>query len=248
MVDSRVVLAFIGLQAVGVALAAGARRRDRARQGGRTQGLWGKFASYFAITAGTLFVGSLPRPLFLLVLGAGTAGFLQELYGATRFGPRAEAVRRWGTVYILAGCSGALALKDIDPGGNAWAFLWLLVGMTDGYAQLLGQGWGHAKLAPAVSPEKTWFGFIGATAISVLVGSQLTFVFPGATAMGLAKVSLITSLCATLGDLMESYGKRCLGIKDFSRFLGKHGGLLDRYDSLLAAAPVFALLVRKGMG
>lgn len=125
---------------------------------------------------------------------------------------------------------------------GAWLILIvvLIVACADIGAYFSGKALGKHKLAPAVSPGKSWEGFWGGMVSCVLLAVAIAY---------LANVSLITTLAiiipaglaSVLGDLLESMVKRQRGIKDSSRLLPGHGGVLDRVDSLTAAAPVFAL-------
>ena len=104
---------------------------------------------------------------------------------------------------------------------------------------------GNHKMAPHVSPKKSWEGLIGGVAFSLLAAFILYLCgwfdiisangYRLAVAIGFA---IITSLFGTLGDLMESLFKRSIGVKDSGRFLPGHGGVLDRFDSILLAAPI----------
>ena len=102
-------------------------------------------------------------------------------------------------------------------------------------------------MAPSVSPKKSWEGFGGSAVSCVLVGAlTVPLLLQGRWWVG-ALVGLVVVCLATLGDLTESMLKRDLGVKDFGTVLPGHGGLMDRLDSLLVAAPavwgLFALLV-----
>ncbi len=103
-----------------------------------------------------------------------------------------------------------------------------------------GRRWGKRKLAPAVSPGKTLEGFLGGVSFNFLL-SLIVWGFVGGSYPMLLAIILPTSLVSVLGDLFESMLKRQRGIKDSSALLPGHGGVLDRVDSLTAAAPVFAL-------
>lgn len=103
-----------------------------------------------------------------------------------------------------------------------------------------GRRWGKRKLKPAVSPGKTWEGFVGGVVANILLSLVLWLVVGGNYWVILA-IILPTSLVSVLGDLLESMVKRHRGIKDSGTLLPGHGGVLDRVDSLTAAAPVFAL-------
>jgi phosphatidate cytidylyltransferase len=122
-------------------------------------------------------------------------------------------------------------------------FLLLLIWTADIAAYFVGRRLGRVKLAPVVSPGKTREGVYGALAGACLGGLALGWVQSlGIPATLLAAfVCAITVLLSVVGDLYESLLKRRRGLKDSSNLLPGHGGLLDRIDSVTAAAPAFAL-------
>ena len=119
-------------------------------------------------------------------------------------------------------------------------FLLLLVFAADIGAYFAGRAFGKLKLAPKVSPGKTWEGVLGGLAGASLIAIAGAFWFAFETT---AFVGLCTAVAAVsiVGDLTESMFKRHVGLKDSGRILPGHGGILDRIDSITAAAPVFAL-------
>ncbi len=148
-----------------------------------------------------------------------------------------------GLFVLVPAWSGLVELKA-QPSGDAWLLLlMLLVWGADVGAYFAGKTWGDKKLAARVSPGKTWAGFYGGLASSLLLallfGWQIAL--DGAPLAGLLLVCLITALVSVLGDLLESMLKRHRGIKDSSNLLPGHGGVMDRIDSLTAAAPIFTL-------
>ena len=148
-----------------------------------------------------------------------------------------------GLLVLVPAWSGLVVLKA-QASGNAWLLLlMLLVWGADVGAYFAGRRWGNAKLAVNVSPGKTWAGFYGGLATSLLVALLFGWVaaMNGAQLFGLLLVCLVAALVSVLGDLLESMIKRHRGIKDSSNLLPGHGGVMDRVDSLTAAAPIFAL-------
>lgn len=130
-------------------------------------------------------------------------------------------------------------LLTAQEGGQWWTFVFIVVViLTDTGAYVSGLLWGKHKMAPVISPKKTWEGFVGG-AVASLVGGVLfgAFVLDIGWLNGLI-MALAIFLTATLGDLTESLIKRDLGIKDMSSFLPGHGGFLDRLDSILPSAAV----------
>lgn len=125
---------------------------------------------------------------------------------------------------------------------GAWLVLLIVVvvATADIGGYFFGRRWGKRKLALAVSPGKTWEGFFGGV-FSNFILSVLIWLAIGGNYWLLLAIIIPTSLVSVLGDLFESMLKRHRGIKDSSALLPGHGGVLDRVDSLTAAAPVFAL-------
>jgi len=138
----------------------------------------------------------------------------------------------------------AISWLRIQTGGS-WLILLLLliVWAADTGAYFAGKKFGNKKLAPHISPGKTqaglWGGLIAAPLMGLLAASlmPLDHIDP----VSLILLSLVTALVSVAGDLMISLHKRTSGLKDSGNLLPGHGGILDRLDSLLAAAPFFAL-------
>jgi len=130
-----------------------------------------------------------------------------------------------------------------EQGPRLVLFLLVLIWTADIAAYFTGRRWGNTKLAPALSPGKTWAGVYGALAGAALTACVLAWWFE--LSPGLAGVAVMlcvaTAFISVVGDLYESLIKRRHGVKDSGRLLPGHGGILDRIDSLMAAAPVFAL-------
>jgi len=122
------------------------------------------------------------------------------------------------------------------------AGFFIIVWATDTGALIVGRIVGGAKLAPAISPGKTWAGTIGGSLIAGLCYMGYVFLIGGSLAAAFVFAALF-SITAHMGDLFESFVKRRFGRKDSGRIIPGHGGILDRVDSTFAAAPVMALLV-----
>ncbi len=149
-----------------------------------------------------------------------------------------------GVLYIgLAGL--ALAALRQAPGGVGLAnvlFVLVVVWSSDIGAYVAGRWWGGPKLAPAISPGKTRSGAVGGLVAAMLLGGTVAAVAaPGGLPMAIA-VAAMLSIVSQAGDLFESWVKRRFRVKDSSALIPGHGGLLDRLDGLLWAAPVAALL------
>lgn len=134
----------------------------------------------------------------------------------------------------------ALHVAENRDGPMLVLFLLILVFSADVGAYFAGRAFGRLKLAPRVSPGKTWEGVIGgfaAAAISAAIGAAC-FELPLTSFPALCAAVVAVSI---VGDLTESMFKRHVGLKDSSSLLPGHGGILDRIDSITAASPVFAL-------
>ena len=117
----------------------------------------------------------------------------------------------------------------------------LLVAAADIGAYFTGRAIGRRKLAPEVSPGKSWEGVAGGAVFAVLLAVTFNIILRGDAWLSLFIIVVPTALFSVVGDLLESMVKRYRGVKDSSHLLPGHGGVLDRIDGLVAAAPVFAL-------
>lgn len=130
------------------------------------------------------------------------------------------------------------------PGGLYWLLLFFLsIWVVDSAAYFAGRSLGRRKMAPHLSPGKTWAGFIGGLAGSAVLAAVYGHYVPDLPTTGVWFVALLTGLLAPLGDLVESGLKRSAGQKDAGGLIPGHGGVLDRFDSLLYTAPLVYLLV-----
>ena len=133
-----------------------------------------------------------------------------------------------------------------DDGAHWVLYVLVLVWVADSGAFFAGKTFGRNKLAPAVSPGKTWEGVFGALIACALFafGYARFLELKGAAFSSFILVCLVTVLFSIAGDLLESLIKRQRGVKDSGTLIPGHGGMLDRIDSLLAAAPVFLFGLR----
>jgi phosphatidate cytidylyltransferase len=138
----------------------------------------------------------------------------------------------------------ALVYLRLHDDGQALIFMLIaLVASADIGAYFTGRAGGKEKVAPAVSPGKSWAGFWGGLTCSAGLAAVFWLFLSGPQQGLLAAmaIAIVTALASVLGDLLESMVKRQQGVKDSGRILPGHGGMLDRLDSITAAAPVFAL-------
>jgi phosphatidate cytidylyltransferase len=143
---------------------------------------------------------------------------------------------------------GALAAVRAQPNGREAALLLMAVIVFSDSAQYYtGRAFGRHALAPSTSPKKTVEGAIGGVAFGTLamaVGGRWVFQSPPSPVWALALLGAVISLLGIVGDLFESLLKRSAGVKDSSHLIPGHGGVLDRIDSWLFAAPVYYVFVR----
>jgi phosphatidate cytidylyltransferase len=183
--------------------------------------------------------------LLLLLLG-----FLATLVGAgwmrRRDGrPAPVGWLAFGVLYVgIAGISLIALRHDNEAGRDNVLFLIAVVWASDIGAYMVGRMLGGPKLAPSISPGKTWSGAIGGLGCTMVIGALVagwTTPYPDDMVKA-AAIAALLGVATQLGDLFESYFKRRFGVKDSSALIPGHGGLLDRLDGLIAAAPVAALL------
>ena len=146
-----------------------------------------------------------------------------------------------GIFYVFVPVMALIFLRQQQPGGLLLAFWTLsLVWATDIGAYFAGRSIGGPKLAPRVSPSKTWAGLGGGVWAALILGFVLHR-FAGLP-IQLAAASGLLAVAAQLGDLLESAMKRRAGVKDSGSLLPGHGGVMDRLDGVVAAAPLAAAL------
>ncbi len=150
-----------------------------------------------------------------------------------------------GFVYALAAALSLLWVREhAEQGASAVFWVFLVVWSTDIGAYFAGRAIGGPKLAPSISPAKTWAGLYGGVAAATVIGGGW------ALFVGLPLVTLLLAplfaVAAQAGDLFESWMKRRAGVKDSGRWLPGHGGVFDRVDGLLPVAVLAAIAVMAG--
>ncbi|UFS68897.1 phosphatidate cytidylyltransferase [Geomonas sp. RF6] len=179
--------------------------------------------------------------LSLFALTAAVLGF--SLVGLFRLKDIAQAASEsafifMGFLYVPLLLAHLILLR-VEPHGVAWIFLMMVIVMSgDSAAYYVGSSFGRTKLYPAVSPKKSVEGSLGGLAGSVI--GALVFralFFAELTIVDAVAVALLCGVLGQLGDLFESLIKRSCGVKDSGTLIPGHGGILDRLDSILFAAP-----------
>lgn len=211
---------------------------------------------FVALIAGSLaFTWFMPPQLHVMVLVLGVVWWGVALGLVIGFPMSLDS---WNGPWRKLGCgwmvlipawTAMVALKRHPDADALLLLLLLLIWGADVGAYFAGRRFGRRKLAPHVSPGKSWEGVMGGMAlgivVTVLVGAYKGFAGPEIWATLLLSC-IVTMAASVLGDLFESVLKRMGGHKDSGRLLPGHGGVMDRIDSLTAAAPVFALCVIGG--
>ena len=159
--------------------------------------------------------------------------------------PRAAALLA-GIVYIFGSWKCAMPLRELNP---HWLMYGLLVNWAgDMGAYYVGRRWGRHKMAPRISPHKSWEGAVASVVASVLIaGAYLLHFVPWIAVLQAVALTVAANAAGQLGDLTESALKRGAGLKDSGEILPGHGGLLDRVDSTLFSLPlIYAYLKLAG--
>ena len=170
---------------------------------------------------------------------------IRELWGMVMQGdaptPGAKRVLSLGILYIVAAGLAFIWLRAQDPYGFLsilWAAFVVTAADVGGY--FAGRILGGPKLWPAISPKKTWAGMIGGVALAFAVGGLFSAATTGTYFLQVSIVSMIAAVVSQAGDLAESALKRHFAVKDASRLIPGHGGVLDRLDGHMAAVLVAA--------
>jgi phosphatidate cytidylyltransferase len=158
--------------------------------------------------------------------------------------------RIFGLVYVIGALIALLWLRH-QPALGRETVLWLAICVwaTDIAGYFVGSFVGGARLAPRISPGKTWSGLLGAMAVTALVSAGFGALIGEGRPLVLGLVGAVLAVVGQMGDLVESHAKRCAGVKDSGHLIPGHGGLLDRLDGFIAvlvAAALARLLIERG--
>ena len=204
---------------------------------------------YFGLACGLalLIVAFLERPALIAVVLAIT------MYGAfilalrRNRGPTPSSDVAWtvlGVAWIGGGGAGAVSILTLDDGLMLLIAYVLITALDDIGGYFAGTRLGRHKMAPSISPAKTWEGWVGGFAASLAGGLFFAFLLESLDPVHGLAIGAISGVLAPVGDLTESMAKREIGIKDSGRLLPGHGGLLDRLDAILFCAPAVYLYLR----
>jgi phosphatidate cytidylyltransferase len=209
--------------------------------------LWVRIASalvLFAIAGAALWFGGIGFGLLLLVGGALVLVEWFALVRAMTLGGAAKgALMVAGPILILGAIAGLWFIRD-RLGVTAALWVFGMVWATDIGAYFAGRAFGGARLAPRISPSKTWSGLIGGMIAALIVSATLGD--RGGIVGVPLWIGLVMGLLAQLGDLGQSWMKRRAGVKDSGKLIPGHGGLFDRVDGLLPVALILGALAAFG--
>jgi phosphatidate cytidylyltransferase len=196
------------------------------------------------IALACIWVGGIAFTVLIAAVALGLATEWLMLCRLPAARPGGAPLRMAGIAYVALAAAALVFLRDDPVSGRVnVVFLVLVVWATDIGAYLVGRMVGGPRLAPRISPGKTWSGALGGLATAVAAGLVVTpFLADAGPGWRTALVSAAIGIVAQAGDLLESFVKRCLGVKDSSQIIPGHGGLFDRLDAILSSALAGALL------
>ncbi len=210
-------------------------------------GYAGTIIFLLALYLGTLLEVDLVLPALIFIV-AGLAILFLIYYDKTTI--QESALILWGIIYLGAFGGYMILLRQL-PQGLTYTFLLLFgVWANDTFAYFIGLKWGRRRLAPAISPKKSVEGACAGIAGNIILALLAAYLFPVWIGLSAWKASLLglgIAVFAQLGDLLESAVKRNFEAKDTGQLIPGHGGVLDRFDSLLFTAPMvycFFILIR----
>lgn len=150
---------------------------------------------------------------------------------------------KWRTIglfYILIPIFSVIKIRLHDSSILFWMFS--IIWATDIFAFFAGKKLGGPKIAPSISPNKTWSGLAGGVSASIVIGLMSSLMFSGGIIF-FVFISIILSLLEQASDLLESKFKRIFGVKDSGNIIPGHGGVLDRMDGMMLVAPAVLALI-----
>ena len=210
----------------------------------------GLILSLALLFTNTLFIiGLVDWKILLINIPFAFFIFVNELYLKARNPFQNIAFTFLGIIYITIPLCFYINISFLPPGSNAYHFqailgYFFILWAGDTGAYFAGRYFGRHLLFKRISPKKTWEGSLGGTICALMVSYFTSLYFTQFNSVHWMIIALIIVVTGTLGDLVKSLMKRSLNIKDAGTILPGHGGMLDRFDSLLGSAPfVFCYLI-----
>lgn len=182
------------------------------------------------------------KPLFFLLAIAIAILMTVEWIEITKSAPTQDQ-KKWriiGFFYILIPIFSVIQIRLYDADILFWMFA--IIWTTDIFAYFSGKIFGGEKLAPKISPNKTWSGLIGGVTASMMIGFISSFMFSGGV-LFFVFISALIAVIEQVSDLFESKIKRIFGVKDSGNIIPGHGGVLDRLDGMMFVAPFVLILI-----
>ncbi|MFT4717875.1 MAG: phosphatidate cytidylyltransferase [Rickettsiales bacterium] len=199
-----------------------------------------RIASSLVLIPVILYAVFLSKTLFLLLILSMAIIAAFEWNNLTK--SDVENKNKWllvGFFYLLLPFYSILELRSIDKDIILWLFF--VVWSTDIFAYFIGKNIGGPKIMPSISPNKTWSGLIGGMLSAAIIGALSTLMFEGGV-LFFTITSALLAIIAQTGDFFESKIKRIFGAKDSGNIIPGHGGILDRIDGLMFAAPAILII------
>jgi len=185
------------------------------------------------------------KSIFFLLAIAITIIMTSEWIDMIKNAPDQTKWRLIGLFYILIPMYAVIKIRLFDTNVLFWMFA--IIWTTDIAAFFCGKFFGGAKLAPEISPNKTWSGLVGGVLCSMVIGLMSAFMF-SAEILFFVFISALLSVLEQASDLLESKFKRTFGVKDSGNIIPGHGGVLDRLDGMMLVAPAVLFLITVAPG
>lgn len=179
--------------------------------------------------------------LFLFIVVLVTILMTMEWVDLVRKSDDQKKWRLIGLFYILIPVYSVLKIKIISPQALLWMFM--IIWTTDIAAFFAGRMFGGAKLAPKISPNKTWVGLFAGVIVSMIIGLISSFMFVSGHVIFFIIISGLLAVIEQISDLIESKIKRIFEVKDSGGIIPGHGGVLDRLDGLTLVAPIVLMII-----
>ena len=220
------------------------------KTGNRPQNLFGIFIGILLFLCNFLYVTNrVDQKFFLLFIPLALSIFIIEIYRKNKSPVSNIAYTFLGLIYIALPFSlfnyfVFSFANTVKYNPNILLGFFFLLWANDTGAYLIGMPLGKHKLFKEISPKKSWEGFIGGVIITMIIAYINSIFFKELRTFDWFVTALIVVIMGTFGDLVESLFKRSVGVKDSGTILPGHGGILDRFDSVLLSSPVVFLYLQ----